>query len=227
MHCPNSYHLIRTHAPLSLLIITATLFSLSIFTVSAQETRIVTTSGEVFNGEILREESDTIFFRLYSGIEFVVPKTSLRSIEYNTADDVESSHGYWSVGGAFGTPSGINLVLARNFNPDLSLRLSGFVLGGLVLDISHGVEVDMAYRIGKSGSVDHSLFLGAGTFGFQTLELYNGHAVLPVTRSRNYVAGGYTLHWNNLQATAGLSYGVGELFNPFPVVQIGYVHRFR
>ena len=190
-----------------------------------QETRIITMTGEEFRGTIVREGIDTILFKLKSGIELTVPRTSLRSIEYTTEPlppAPYSDGAYFSLGGTVGTPSGFNLVVAGNFTREWGLRLSGLAIG-----VMNGIELDVVRQVDDSYPFEQSLFFGAGMFDVLGTQYYEGVGNFPEYKYWWYLAGGYIVNWHNLQGLFGLSIGTGDFFNPFPLAQIGYVHQFR
>ena len=176
---------------------------------SAQTVRILTADGEEFIGSVLRETADTLILLSSSGIEVAVPRTAIRTIDYRYDSDRKSYGGFWSFGGAFGTPAGLELIVRRNFSREWGLGLAFGYLGSII-----GLELDVQRLLGESGSARHSLAFGAGSMVTDRDEW-------------NYFKGAYNLNWGGFHLDLGLSVGSGTFSNPQLMAQIGYVHQFR
>jgi hypothetical protein len=196
-------------ASLTLFLLLLLFFCTSIDSLSAQTTKIVTHEGEEYIGDIASESADTIVIRSVSGVEVAVPRASIDKVDYSYSKSEEDAQGYWSFGGAFLTPGGINLVIGRHFTRSFGLRVAGGLIPGMA-----GVELDGVIRFAGSRKVDHSAILGVGTMVVDNHEW-------------TFVQGGYNLNAYGFHLMLALSVGGGDFPNPQLLGQIGYVHLFR
>ena len=200
------------------------LFSLTFFlflpflicaTASAQTAKITTVSGEEYRGEVLQETSDTITIQTSSGVAVKIPRSAIRLMDYSYSAEEESRKGYWSFGGFFGTPGGLNIDLERNFNRNWGVSIAL----GLIPQSIAGLEFNFRRRIGGSGSLTHNVELGLGSvyidYSYRTAQDFT------------YLKGGYNLNWGGFHLDLGLGAGQGTFPNPQLLLQIGYVHQFR
>lgn len=184
---------------------------------TAQTTRIVTTAGEEYLGELLVESIDTLILRSDGGIDIILPRSAVDEIDYAYGD---RRGPFWSLGLTVGMPAGLNLVIERRFSDRFGVR----VTGGYIW-YAGGAEIDGLYRLGRSGTAEHHLLLGVGAMILRS-HSYTGNTFEPVINDRRYVQTGYALHWGGFNAVAAVSIGFGDMVNPMPMLQIGYVHRF-
>lgn len=176
---------------------------------TAQTTKIVTHDGEEYVGDIASESADTIVIRSASGVEVAVPRASINMVDYSYDKRDEDAKGYWSFGGAFLMPGGLNLVLGRHFTRTFGLRVTGGMLPSMV-----GVELDGVIRFAGSRRVEHSAVVGVGANDINGAEWTYGVAA-------------YNLNAYGFHLLAGFSVGSGSYSNPQFHAQIGYVHLFR
>lgn len=184
---------------------------------TAQTTRIVTTAGEEYLGELLVESIDTLILRSDGGIDIILPRSAVDEIEYEYGD---RRGPFWSLGLTAGMPAGLNLVVERRFSDRLGVRVTGGYLW-----YAGGAEIDGLYRLGRSGTAEHHLLLGVGAMILRS-HRYAINTYEPVIDDRQYVQTGYALHWGGFNAVAAVSIGFGDMVNPMPMLQVGYVHRF-
>lgn len=181
---------------------------------SAQRvTRIITSEGETFTGEIIVESRDTITLRSTSGTDIMVPRVSIERIDYNYDPSGGKNDSFWAFGATLGTPALLNLVVAYNFNDDWGLRFSGGYVGSAA-----GLQLDGTYLLGGD-KVRHNLNFGLGLSGVETGWPYG-------VKDWAYLEGGYNLQVWGFDLMLGISVGDGDYTNPQLLGQIGYVHRF-
>lgn len=184
-------------------------------TLAAQTTRIVTHDDEEYVGALVSESADTIVIRSASGVVAIVPRQSVRQVDYAYDEQRDLARGYWSFGGAIGTPGIINIVVGRQLNRIFGVRVAAGYARDLfdLEDVYAGVELDLLIRFAGNRKIDHNAVIGIGALDFDAEEWVFAQA-------------GYNLHAYGFHLFGGISIGEGAYDSPQPMVQVGYVHRF-
>ncbi len=178
---------------------------------AAAEDRITTRSGEQYIGTIKETSVEQLTIETSEGALIVVPRSQIRSIEFNVdplSESPSASPHFDFLGVTLLTPAGLNLVYGHWFG-DFGLRFSGAYFGGLA-----GLEIDALHRLSINENVNHSLFWALGS-------------LVVDNNNWNYLGFGWLMNLSGFFVQAGLSIGAGDYSSPQLIAQIGYVYEFR
>jgi hypothetical protein len=214
--------------------------------VAGAQTTITTVDGKEYVGTVVDEGADAVTLAGTDSTEVKIPRTRIRSVVYGgggvagpgggagavtpvvpasaptTAlieEPVPEKENFPILGGALGTPAGLNLIAGYYFG-GFGVRFSGMYLSTI-----HGFQIDFLRNIGRSKTFSHNIHVGAG---ISHMELPSDYSYLPdEIHDWSYLTLGYDLNWSEFHLAAGLSTGSGSFSNPQLMLQFGYVHEFK
>lgn len=183
-------------------------------------TAIKTTSGVVYLGSVIRETSDSIYFKTVDSVNLQLPRSAVVSVDYKAPKPPT----HWSeFGGVFGTPAGLNFVVGAHW-PAIGVRLSGAYWGHAL----SGIQVGIPYTFASNANTTHSVGLIAGTSFLSLPTTQMTYYGTTTTYTDNYwtsVGAAYDLNAGGFALQVGLTVGTGTFHNPQIAFQIGYVHE--
>jgi len=109
---------------------------------------IISASGPIYWGQILKETSDTVFFRGDDGVVMQLPRTAIDEILYGK----KKVSSFWEVGVVLGLPELIDLVVACHWKW-IGLRMSGSYWGS----DSYGLQINLPFNIYRGLSTSHDI----------------------------------------------------------------------
>jgi hypothetical protein len=223
------------------LLLSALLVIFSTSLASAQS-RIVTTSGNVFIGSVLDEDKFEISIRTADGIDIKVPRDKIESISYGrtapaitpsspTSAPISSStqesfsatpsigaedDGHLAFGIAIGTPGGLGLAAAyhqQGFGARFSL---------MALPEDFGLQTSMLQQIAKTGPMEFKVGLisGFSYVGGDRSTNYEDYSWL-------YTGPAASIELFGMFTEVGLSFGFGSYSNPQVMYQLGYAYHLN
>jgi hypothetical protein len=195
------------------LFVIASSFILTLGTALAQEEIDVVylTDGSKIVGKVVElVPNKSVKIRMKDGSELVFPferiERIVREPDLTVPLDLKRET-YSELGITVGTPSGVNLAVARWFGQ------YGVRVCGMAFDSLRGIQAAVAYKISDNSDRSHSV---AVVFGGSKI----------TGKVWNYTGVAYNLNYGNFFLEAGVSAGSGSFTTPQLLLQLGYSYRF-
>lgn len=179
-------------------------------------------NGSKIVGQIVKFQIDKeVTIKTETGTELSYKMSDVEKIDFKSESFYQYKNTSSEFGITFGTPSGLNLVVATHIGK-IMIKGSGLYLG----DIAKGLQFEIGYKLSEFARTYHAINLVGGYSSLQSKE-QTIFGEQTVQKKWTYVGIVYNLNTNGFYLQPGLSIGTGDFTNPQFMFQIGYVYQFR